>query len=402
MRTVSLLSIVVLLAAACAHSDSAAPANLPPTTADPVPGEVDGELTGLGLELLADGLSSPVAAVAAPGGDRLFIVEQTGTIRIYESGALHDEPYLDVTRFIEDEGLEQGLLSVALHPDYASNRKVYVSFTNVDGDTRILEYREDRNNRNRLDPNTGRRILAIDQPHEYHNGGTIKFGPDGYLWIGIGDGGGIGDPFRNGQDPYTLLGALLRIDVDGGDGSTPYAIPPDNPFVDGGGAPEVWAYGLRNPWMFEFADDRIIVAEVGQERWEEIIAIDLDSPGGNYGWPIVEGPDCYLEENCDPTPFLEASLLVEHVRTCALVGGPVYEGRAIPEVRGWYFYGDFCVGWVRSALLEDGRVGGMRDWSRDLGDVGQITAISEDNAGELLILTSAGQMYRIVPERTSG
>jgi glucose/arabinose dehydrogenase len=399
MRTTSLLFVVALVMAACGGTDDPGSATTitPATTSSTtVP---DGELSGLGVELLAAGLSTPVQAVAIPGDERIFIVEQTGTIRIFDGTTVLAEPYLDITRFIEDEGLEQGLLSLAFHPGFDDNGRAFVSFTNRDGDTRIMEYRQDPADPNRLDPNTGRRVLAIEQPHQYHNGGTIKFGPDGYMWIGIGDGGGIGDPFRNGQNPDNLLGGLLRIDVDNAGETTPYAIPEDNPFVAGGGAPEVWAYGLRNPWTFDFADDHIVVGEVGQERWEEIIVIDLNDSGGNYGWSTVEGPDCFLDENCDPTPFEEATLLVEHERTCALVGGPVYEGSAIPELRGQYFYGDYCVGWVRSAPLDDGQFGEITEWSRDFGELGQITALSEDTNGEILLLTATGEMYRIVPER---
>ncbi|HSF85808.1 MAG TPA: PQQ-dependent sugar dehydrogenase [Acidimicrobiia bacterium] len=400
MRTRSLLLVVALVVVACggAEDSTAQPATTAPAS---VPATPEGELSGLAVELLADGLSTPVAAVALPGDAHILIVEQTGKIRVFDGERVLDEPFLDVARFIEDEGLEQGLLSLAFHPEYETNGRAFVSFTNRDGDTRILEYRRDRHDPNRLDPSTGRRVLAIDQPHEYHNGGTVRFGPDGYLWIGIGDGGGIGDPFGNGQDANSLLGAVLRIDVDRTDGSGAYAIPGDNPFVGGGGAPEVWAYGLRNPWMFDFTDDAIVIAEVGQERWEEIIVVDLDAGGGNYGWPVVEGPDCYLEASCDPAPYEEATLLVEHLRTCALVGGPVYEGRAIPELRGHYFYGDFCVGWVRSAPLENGTLGRPTEWSRQFGELGRITALSEDGHGEPLMLTAEGQLYRVVPVRES-
>ncbi len=398
MRTTSLLLLVALVVTACGGTDTSDAATTTTTTSPTSP---DGELIGLALDLLADGLSTPVAAVARPGDGRIFVVEQTGTIRVFDGTRVLDEPYLDITRFVEDEGLEQGLLSLAFHPDFSENHKAYVSFTNADGDTRILEYEEDRDDPNRLDPGSGRRVLAVDQPHEYHNGGTVKFGPDGYLWVGLGDGGGIGDPFRNGQNPESLLGTMIRIDVDGRDGSTPYAIPADNPFVTGGGAAEVWAYGLRNPWMFDFTGSDVVIAEVGQERWEEIIVAGLDEGGRNYGWPVVEGPDCFLEDPCDPTPYAPATLLVEHVRTCALVGGPVYEGSAMPELQGHYFYADFCVGWVRSAPLEDGTFGRVTDWSQDLGDIGQITALGEDGAGEILVLTATGEMYRIVPSRAT-
>ena len=337
--------VLALVAAACGGTDAGAATatdgdRRPPTRN----GRPRTSSTALALELASrDGLSIPVAATALPGDDRIFVIEQTGTVRIIDDTGIVAEPYLDLTRFIEDEGLEQGLLSMAFHPDFAANGRVFVSFTNTEGDNRIVEYRQDPDDANRLDFTTGRRILAIDQPHEYHNGGTLHFGPDGYLWVGIGDGGGIGDPWRNGQNSHSLLGTMLRIDVDGG---RPYVIPDDNPFADGvEGAPEVWAYGLRNPWTFGFTDGgEIVIAEVGHEVWEEIIVADIDSGGANYGWPIVEGPDCFEAETCDSEGLVPADLLVKHERACAIVGGPVYHGTAIPELHGEYFYADFCVG----------------------------------------------------------
>ena len=306
---------------------------------------------------------------------------------------------MNATRFIEDEGLEQGLLSMAFHPDFAENGRVFVSFTNIDGDNRVLEFRQDVENPNRLDFDTGRRILAIDQPHQYHNGGTLRFGPDGNLWIGTGDGGGIGDPWRNGQNPHTLLGAMLRIDVDGGDGVTPYVIPEDNPFADGvDGAPEVWAYGLRNPWMFDFTErGEVVIADVGHEKWEELIVADIDDGGSNYGWPVMEGEECFEAESCDRAGLVLPDLLVFHDRACAIIGGPSYQGAAMPELHGQVFYGDFCVGWVRSAAWDGERFGTPMEWSSQFGEVGQVTALAEDGNGEMILLTSAGEAYRIVP-----
>lgn len=399
MRTTSLLLLVLaLVAAACGGTDpgAASATTATPTTTEPAPG---GEFDGLALELVADGLSIPVAATAPPGDDRIFVIEQTGTVRIIDETGVVAEPYLDLTRFIEDEGLEQGLLSLAFHPDFADNGRVFVSFTNTEGDNRIVEYRQDPTDPDRLDFTTGRRILAIDQPHEYHNGGTLHFGPDGNLWVGIGDGGGIGDPWRNGQNPHSLPGTMLRIDVDGG---RPYAIPDDNPFADGvDGAPEVWAYGLRNPWTFSFTDEgEIVIAEVGHEVWEEIIVADIDSGGANYGWPVVEGPDCFEAETCDADGFVPADLLVKHERACAIVGGPVYRGAAIPELHGEYFYGDFCVGWVRSARWDGDRFLQPTEWSRQFGEIPQTTALAEDGHGEILLLTREGAVFRIVAERS--
>lgn len=393
----SVLIVLALLVAACGGAAVAPnPDSAPPATSAPSP---TGERVRLAVEPVATGLTSPVAAVTAPGDDRVFLVEKPGTIRVLENGALADRPYADLSYLVEDGGLEQGLLGMALHPDFPENGRVFLSFTNRSGDTRVMEYRQDATDPTRLDRSTGRLVLAVDQPHQYHNGGTLRFGPEGYLWIGLGDGGGIGDPWRNGQDPFTLLGAVLRIDVDG---ARPYAIPPDNPFADGAaGAPEVWAYGLRNPWALTFPDDdHVVVAEVGHELWEEIIVAPIAPGGGNYGWPVVEGPDCFEDPSCDASQFLEAELVVAHQRSCAVVGGPVYRGRAIPELTGRYLYADFCVGWIRSAgWTGEGLVPG-RQVSQDFGEVGQITALAEDPDGEPLILTLAGDVFRIVAERT--
>ncbi len=401
MRTSTRLLLALALAAtACGGPAAATTTSATPASTSTI--DDRGPLERLELELLAEGLSTPVAAAALPGDDRIFVVEQTGAIRIFDADGVRDAPYLDLTRFVEDEGLEQGLLSLAFHPDFATNGRAFVSFTNLAGDTRVLEYQQDPDDPDRLDPNTGRRVLAIDQPHQYHNGGTIRFGPEGFLWIGIGDGGGIGDPWQTGQNPYSPLGTMLRIDVDGGDATTPYLIPDDNPFADGvGGAPEVWAYGLRNPWNFAFTDDgELIIAEVGHEIWEEIIVADLrEDAGANYGWPIMEGPDCFEADSCDQKGLAPADLLVKHERACAIVGGPVYRGSAIPEIAGEYFYGDFCVGWVRSAAWDGERFSVPRQWSREFGEVGQLTALAEDGDGEILILTREGEMYRIVPVR---
>jgi glucose/arabinose dehydrogenase len=388
---------LALLVAACGGaggelagepSDMVAPAARP-----------EGALVRLTVEPVASGLTSPVAVATAAGDTRIFVAEKPGTIRIIEDGTVLDRPYVDLSHLVEDAGLEQGLVGIALHPDFAENGRVFVSFTNRSGDTRIMEYRQDAAAPDRLDRSTGRLVLAVDQPHEYHNGGSLEFGPDGNLWIGLGDGGGIGDPWGNGQDPTSLLGAVLRIDVDA---ARPYAIPTDNPFADGtAGAPEVWAYGLRNPWRLTFTDDdHVIIADVGHELWEEANVASLNDGGGNYGWPVMEGPDCFADAWCDAAGLVQADLLVPHRRSCAIVGGPVYRGQSIPELDGSYLYADFCVGWVRSARWDGAELVPGDELSRDFGELGQITALAEDAGGEILILTLAGDVFRVVAERS--
>jgi len=399
-----------LVCAACGSTEvatTANPAPAPTTTkaasyiASPAAAATSpsaGDLVTLDLELITDELEAPVTTAIAPGDGRLFIVEQAGRVRVVLDGVLLEEPYLDIERFVTDEGLEQGLLGLAFHPDFASNGKAYVSFTNVEGHSRIIEYTQSTEDPNRLKPDSARLIYGLEQPHEYHNGGSIVFGPDGNLWAGFGDGGSVGDPWENGQNPSTALGTVVRIDVSG---RAPYSIPPDNPFADGvGGAPEVWAYGLRNPWRLTFAEDTLLIADVGHDFWEEVNVSPLSAGGGeNYGWPVAEGPDCFESEDCDRTGFAEPDLELFHERLCAIVGGPVYSGSAIPELNGHYFFGDFCVGWVRSAPFADGQFAETTQWSNDFGERGQVTSIGEDPSGELVITYSSGEVYRVVPVR---
>ncbi len=400
MRRLLVPLLIVFVAAACggtvASPVTSDPAAVESTTPPAVP---DGSFAGLTVEEVTTGLSVPVWADSPPDSDRLFVVEQTGTIREIVDGTALETPYLDVSRFITTRGLEQGLLGLAFHPDFAENRRAFVSFTNVNGHTRVMEYLQDLRDPLRLDPGTGRLIFALDQPHQYHNGGMIRFGPDGMLWLALGDGGGIGDRYENGQNPHTLHGTILRLDVDG---EPPYQVPPDNPFADGrDGAPEVFAFGFRNPWNFTFVDDDLLfVADVGQETWEEVNVLDLTSDGGNnYGWSIMEGPDCFEADECDRTGLVVPDLDVFHRRTCAIVGGPVYQGTMIPEIAGRYFYGDYCVGWVRSVLWDGAEFVEETDWSEQLGELGQLTTLAEDPDGEILILTHEGTIHRIVAER---
>lgn len=356
--------------------------------ADPLP-----ELAGLALEVVAQGLSKPLFVTAPPNDPRVFVVQQDGFIRIVAEGELAPEPFLDITGDVGSSGNEQGLLGLAFHPGYAENGRFFVYVTNNGGDTDVLEYLVS-DDPNRADAGSRRELLEVAQPASNHNGGMLEFGPDGYLFVGLGDGGAADDQFGNGQRPDTLLGTILRLDVDS---SEPYAIPPDNPFVDGGGAREVWAYGLRNPWRFSIdaASNTLYIGDVGQNRFEEIDAVDLGLSGLNYGWPAAEGNDC---RSGDCSGFVAPVLTYGHGEGCSVTGGYVYRGEAIPELDGHYFYGDWCGGWVRSFRFDES-VSNETDWSSELGAVGAITSFGTDASGELYITTGEGTVFKLVPVR---
>ncbi|MGH8936715.1 MAG: PQQ-dependent sugar dehydrogenase, partial [Acidimicrobiia bacterium] len=346
------------------------------------------------LETVATGLSQPLFVTAPPGDSRLFIVEKTGAIRIVSDGALRAEPFLDLSGRVSG-GSEQGLLGMAFHPGYAQNGRFFVHFTNLDGDTRLVEFQVSDDDPHRADPASERLVLAQDQPFANHNGGMVLFGPDGDLYLALGDGGGSGDPNGHGQNPDTRLGTILRLDVDG---AHPYEIPPDNPFVDGGGAQEVWAYGLRNPWRIAIDPPTglLYVADVGQGSWEEVNVEAAGAGGLNYGWSIMEGAHCFdPPSGCDSTglelPALEYPIPEEG---CAVIGGFVYRGSDLPELQGHYFYGDLCGGWVRSFLYQDGQATFEKEWFQD---VGTIYSFGTDAAGELYVAVAEGTVYRLSP-----
>ncbi|MGI9077461.1 MAG: PQQ-dependent sugar dehydrogenase, partial [Gemmatimonadaceae bacterium] len=313
----------------------------------------------LALDTVARGLSNPLYLTAPAGDSRLFIVEQHGLILVVENGSVIPTPFLDIASRITSGG-ERGLLSLAFHPRYASNGFFYVNFTDSNGDTRVERYRVS-GNRNSADPSSAKLIITIGQPYSNHNGGLVMFGPDGMLYIGMGDGGSGGDPHGHGQNLQSLLGKILRLNVDGGD---PYAIPVDNPYAQGGGRPEIWATGMRNPWRFSF-DPRgrfLYVADVGQNQWEEINAMPTQSAGLNYGWNIAEGNHCYASPSCDLNGLVRPVLEYGRDQGCSVTGGFVYSGARMPALAGTYFYSDYCSGWLRSFRLVNGAATELREW----------------------------------------
>ena len=346
------------------------------------------------VPVVTSGLSSPVY-LTAPSGDtaRLFVVEQSGQIRVVQHGQLLPAAFLDIhTRLVS--GGEQGLLSVAFHPNYATNGFFYVNYTDLNGDTRVERYTVSAADSNLADTATHKLILFIPQPYANHNGGLVMFGPDGMLYIGMGDGGSGGDPENRAQNPDSLLGKLLRIDVDHGD---PYAIPANNPFATSGGAPEIWALGLRNPWRFAF--DRsaglLYIGDVGQGAWEEVDVQSASQGGLNYGWRIMEGAHCYNPTNCSSAGLVLPAVEYDHSSgQCAIIGGFVYRGARSPALAGQYFYADLCAGWVRSFSYGGGAVTGQTSWNLDVSP-GTPLSFGEDARGELYLLTGGGDVYRI-------
>ncbi len=280
---------------------------------------------------------------AADGSGRLFLVEQAGRIWVVEDGVEHPSPFLDLRGQVRFAG-ERGLLSLAFSPDYAQSGRFYAWYTNTESDMVLSRFRVSPIDPNQGDVGSEEILLTVTQPRSNHNGGRLAFGPDGYLYLSIGDGGGAGDPDANGQNPQTLLGTVIRIDVDPSHGT--YAVPPDNPFVGGAGRDEIWAWGLRNPWRIAFdpLTGELFIADVGQGDYEEInVQPALDGGGRNYGWNLMEGFDCY-QPGCDTTGLTLPVGGYGHDLGCSVTGGEVYRGNAYPDLRGVYLFGDYCSG----------------------------------------------------------
>lgn len=339
---------------------------------------------------VAEGFRQPLLLThAGDGSGRIFVVGQNGDIQIVENGAPRAEAFLDITERVGSSGNEQGLLGLAFHPDYENNGSFFVHYTDLNGDTVISRFQVS-GDANLADASSETILLQYDQPYPNHNGGQIEFGPDRYLYVGLGDGGSGGDPLGNGQSLETLLGKILRIDLNSG---PPYGIPADNPFVNGGGLPEIWAYGLRNPWRFSFdrATGNMFIGDVGQGEWEEIDFLPAGIVGGtNFGWNYLEGTHPYEGEA--PEGLVPPVTEYNHGSGCSVTGGYVYRGTALPEWQGVYLYGDFCSGQIFGLVQhEDGT------WeSRQLFATGfQITSFGEDENGELYVLDRGGGVYQL-------
>jgi glucose/arabinose dehydrogenase len=353
--------LALVLVAACAREE---PATTPPLPTSP---------ERLALVRVGSGFASPVQVVGGTEPGDLYVVEQAGTIRVLTGSDVSPPPLLDIQDEVSAGG-EQGLLALALHPDFPGEPRFYVHYSNRDGDTRVVEFRAGDSGAERV-----RELLAVDQPYENHNGGQLVFGPDGLLYLGLGDGGGAFDPEGRSQDLGTRLGKLLRLDVDG-------------PGEDW----EMVANGLRNPWRFSFDRETgdLYIGDVGQDRWEEVDFV----PAGtdrflNFGWDVHEGDEVLDDKELTGDGDLVRPIATyAHDAGCSITGGFVYRGSDLPSLRGRYFYGDYCSGTIWSLRVEDGEATDVR---RERIAVRQLTSFGEDEAGELYLVSQAGSVYRI-------
>lgn len=346
----------------------------------------------VGLELFASGVSEPTEMVHA-GDSRLFVTEQGGLIKILNAdGTINATPFLNVSSLLASAGGERGLLGLAFHPDYANNGYFFINYTNTSGDTVIARYTVSEDE-NVADASSAIILLTIDQPFSNHNGGCLRFGPDGYLYISMGDGGSGGDPNNYAQNKESLLGKMLRIDVNG---DLPYTIPLNNPFLDTEGADEIWAYGLRNAWKFSFNRNNgdVWIADVGQGQVEEINKVDPAGPVFNFGWRCFEGSQTYNSEGCSLVEMYTnpvAEYFHDDTDGCSVTGGYVYTGDTYPALQGKYLFADYC----------NNQIGIVDDnfditWS-DVYEGNFFTTFGEDINGELYIAGGvSGNIYKII------
>jgi glucose/arabinose dehydrogenase len=383
---------------------SKSPTIPPPTTQPPIPTDTPTQIpelltpapfpdpTEYEWHAFIIGLKKPVGLTNSnDGSGRLFILEQNGRVRLIKNGEIISEPFLDIRKRVGSNGSEQGLLGIAFHPQYANNGFFYINYTDLNGNTVIARYQVSENP-DLADQTSERILLRAQQPYANHNGGNLIFGPDDLLYLGLGDGGSGGDPHGNAQSLDTLLGKILRIDVDHGD---PYAIPADNPFITGEGLPEIWAYGLRNPWRFSF--DRLtgdlFIGDVGQAKWEEIDFLPVNSPGGtNFGWNYREGFHPFQGTPPANLKLTDPVVEYDHSQGCAVTGGLIYRGSNLPAWQGIYLYGDYC----------SGNVWGLRQapdgsWQNVLlfQTTANITSFGADQNGEIYLLDQKGTIYQL-------
>jgi glucose/arabinose dehydrogenase len=366
--------------------------------APPLPVPVPPAPLTLALRQVATGLDNPTFLTAPPGDARQFIVERAGRIRIMQDGLVRAVPFLDISGRVSTTG-EGGLLSMAFHPQYAANGQYFIYYTDGAGDI-VVERRQVSANPNLSDPATALEIIRIPHPgFRNHYGGLVAFGPDGHLYLGTGDGGSAGDPPRNAQNLGVLLGKMLRLDVSGATAGAPYAVPPSNPFAgQAGRRGEIWAYGLRNPWRYAFDAGQLYIADVGQDRREEVDLVAAAQGGQNYGWNILEGTLCYNAASCDSAGLTPPVFEYDHgpadVNGCSITGGYVYRGAAIPELAGRYFYSDYCAGFLKSFLAAGAGVTEQTDWR--IAGIGQVVSFGRDADGELYLVTASGAIHKII------
>ncbi|MFN2388458.1 MAG: sorbosone dehydrogenase family protein [Actinomycetota bacterium] len=385
------MKLIALCAAACVAGLSCTPADRrPPPVGGPTlrpTSTPSAGGTGIALRPMAEGFTAPLQVThAGDGSGRLFVVEQEGVVRLVDpQGAVEPGPFLDLRGSVRSGG-EQGLLGLAFHPGYETNGRLFVNYTDLQGDTVIAEYHA-APDAAVADAGRPRVLLTVPQPFPNHNGGGVAFGPDGYLYIGLGDGGSAGDPHENAQDLGSLLGKLLRVDVDRTTGERPYAIPLDNPFVERAGArPEIWAYGLRNPWRFSFdvAAATIWIGDIGQNELEEIHRSSASEAGVNYGWDVMEGSACFEPPSgCDAAGLaLPVAEYAHGDDDCSVTGGYVYRGDDAPGLRGLYVFGDYCSGVIRAI---DAPARGPQRPLELLDTEMSISSFGEDEDGELYV-----------------
>lgn len=397
MTTITTILITLLTAflTGCGNAAATLP---PPSPVNTTP------LPSLKLEPILGGYEpqSPTNLIQTPDG-RMLVAEQPGRILIFNPSQPTDGPsdFLDLRDQVSDRGWEEGLLGLTLSPDFAQTGHLYVHYSAANPRRSVISRFTANPARDSADPATELPILQVAQPYANHNGGQIAFGPDGYLYIALGDGGSAGDPQNNGQDPSTLLGAILRLDVAQATPENPYAIPPDNPFAgndadrpEPNARPEIWAYGLRNPWRFSFdrQTGQLWAGDVGQNRHEEI---DRITPGGNYGWNTLEAAHCFNpRQNCPREGTIPP--VWEYPLTggaCSVIGGYIYRGAAIPQLSGAYLFADFCHGQIHGLRPNDPEISAQLLTETGL----EITSFAQDNHGELYILSQKSGIYRLTP-----
>lgn len=390
---IAMLILLVLYLGTCLAQEQEAPV----ISRDQAPSAEDVEFTEID-----SGFNRPLYLThAGDGSQRLFVLEKTGKVWIIRDGLREQHPFLDLSALVTPTAnnltSEQGLLGMAFHPDYASNGRFFVHYTDRSGSTAVARYQVSLSNPDVADASSGQIIFHLQQVYPNHNGGQISFGPDGYLYISLGDGGSANDPLGAGQNRRLLLGSIIRIDVDG---ALPYAIPPDNPFVgDDSALDEIWAYGLRNVWRFSFdrATGDMYLADVGQNLLEEVNFQPADSSGGeNYGWNVWEGTNRFSSGSASGhvPPVFE----YPHLLGCSVTGGYVYRGSAIPQLEAVYLFGDYCSGRIWAMYRDPDQ-----NWqTNEFTDTGMaISSFGEDESGEIYIVDYTGKIYRIDPASPS-